>query len=645
MPISYSDLAILKLEKQNQMLESIRTMQIDFINQGIVFGWCDRVLARLLKLSESQFGFICELLYKEDGTPFLRSHGITNIAWDETTRRFYDEHADSGLEFFNFDSLWGAAIRSGNAVIANNPETDTRRGGYPKEQGHPRLDTFLALPIKSPSGTILGVMGVANRPGGYQSEDVEFLSPFTSTYGILIENHRERAKRKEADDKLREAQARYQRLVENVSDEYSIFTHDTDGHLTYISPSISKILGYAPDELRVNFERLLTDHPLNQEAISRTKAGLAGIRQPQYLMELLHKDGSRRWVEVSEGPVFSNDGAVVGMEGIVHDVTERQKTEKQVWHQANFDALTDLPNRALFFDRLSHEISAARRKSKHLALLFLDLDGFKAVNDQYGHEAGDNVLKTVTHRWRQSIRDTDTLARIGGDEFAIIINELEDIALVEVIAQKLINALDADIPLQVDQSCSIGVSIGIGIYPDNAFEMDSLLTASDQAMYKSKANGKNRITFAENGPASPSEKVEWVKLEAQHIIGIEEIDRQHQKIAEMVNLLNKAITEKEEVDKISTRFDELIRFTHFHFETEHQMMLAAGYPDMVNHDIQHEGLLRIVKQLAIPPYQGRELLILQTIKDWLLLHVRHADADLGRFLLHSSAAHTASQSD
>jgi len=166
------------LAQQNDMLESIRIMQMDFLNQGISSGWCDRILEKLLKLSQSEFGFICELLHKEDSTPFIRSHGIATLTCNESTRQFIEGHHQTALDFFNFNSLWGQAVTSGEVFIANEPDHNPHRGGYPKEQGHPPLSSFIGLPIKGSDGHVLGVMGLANRSGGYSADDGDFLAPF-----------------------------------------------------------------------------------------------------------------------------------------------------------------------------------------------------------------------------------------------------------------------------------------------------------------------------------------------------------------------------------------------------------------------------------------------------------------------------------
>ncbi|MFH2134674.1 MAG: bacteriohemerythrin [Pseudomonadota bacterium] len=620
------------IESRAAMLDAIRIMQMDFLKHGISYGWCDRVLETLLQLSQSEFGFICELLLKNDGTPYIKSHGITNIAWDESTRAFYGAHVKQGLEFHNFNSLWGQAITTGEAVIANDPDNDPRRGGYPKEHGHPPLHCFLGLPIKSASGTILGVLGLANRQGGYRQTDVEFLDLFSTTYGMLIELSREVAERKRLEEELLKSHRKFQGLVENLSDEYCIYAHDTNGDLTYVSPSIVGMLGWTPEELKVNYQTLLTDHPLNQEAIKKTEAGLGGVRQAPYMMEMFHKDGSKRWVEVSEGPVFDADGRVAGIEGIVHDVTERQQTEAQIWHQANYDRLTGLPNRSLFFDRLSREISKARRDNRYLALLYFDLDGFKPINDQYGHEAGDEVLVTVAQRWLACVRDADTLSRIGGDEFTLIVSDMDKPEMAASVAQKIVDALSEKIVLSANRECQIGVSVGISVYPSNAMEMDSMLSAADEAMYEIKQKGKSGYGFSSRVPMSGLDKMEWIRLDNAHRVEVDEIDDQHEKLVYLCNQLNVSIIQKVASEEITRQFEELIAYTVFHFEAEHKLMEEVGYPDMAKHDAEHAALIESIHQLAKPPYHEKALLILQTFKDWILKHIQTSDRELGKYL-------------
>lgn len=186
--------------KEKKLLSSICEMQQDFMKRGIYYGWCENTFSNLLYLTESEIGFICELLHKEDGTPFIKSHIISNIAWNEETRRFYEERHIKGLEFFNFNSLWGHVFTKGEVVIANNPDNDPRSGEYPKKEGHPQLKSFLGLPIKNSNNQIVGIMAVANRPNGYDKSLVNFLDPFLLSYGLLIETSRFEEQKKKFKD-------------------------------------------------------------------------------------------------------------------------------------------------------------------------------------------------------------------------------------------------------------------------------------------------------------------------------------------------------------------------------------------------------------------------------------------------------------
>jgi len=177
-------------------------------------------------------------------------------------------------------------------------------------------------------------------------------------------------------------------------------------------------------------------------------------------------------------------------------IIRRNAAEDEMEHMAHFDLLTGLPNRPLLYDRLGMALAHARREKKKLAVLFLDLDGFKAVNDRFGHQAGDTVLQEVAHRLQQCVgRQTDTVARLGGDEFALLLTAITQTQDAEMIAAKLIASLGEPIKLNDGQPCGIGASIGIAIYPENGLTQDELLSNSDAAMYAAKENGKNNYRF------------------------------------------------------------------------------------------------------------------------------------------------------
>ncbi|MBI5431150.1 MAG: GGDEF domain-containing protein [Nitrosomonadales bacterium] len=183
------------------------------------------------------------------------------------------------------------------------------------------------------------------------------------------------------------------------------------------------------------------------------------------------------------------------MFSVVRDISERKSAEQRIEQLAHFDALTDLPNRTLFFDRLDQAVARARRYKQKFAILYLDLDGFKQINDEYGHQVGDSVLRMVAERLTESARDMDTVARIGGDEFIFILNNIGHQDNVARVAAKVYGSLSRPFVIN-GNACTIGCSIGISIFPDDTESQETLVKLADDAMYISKKAGKNSYRFA-----------------------------------------------------------------------------------------------------------------------------------------------------
>ncbi|MDV7339402.1 diguanylate cyclase [Terasakiella sp. A23] len=175
---------------------------------------------------------------------------------------------------------------------------------------------------------------------------------------------------------------------------------------------------------------------------------------------------------------------------VFRDITERKQSEERIRHLAHHDTLTGLPNRHLFTDRLNHAVKVANRYNKALVLMFVDLDKFKPINDTLGHEAGDVVLQTVAKRFSKIVRESDTVARIGGDEFVILLEELDSSEGGNLVAEKLLECLEKPIPAG-GRECSLGASIGIARFPEDAMDTDELLRCADEAMYAVKTSGRN----------------------------------------------------------------------------------------------------------------------------------------------------------
>lgn len=340
-------------------------------------------------------------------------------------------------------------------------------------------------------------------------------------------------------------------------------------------------------------------------------------------------EGRILWVRERAAIERDSNGMPLVAIGTVQEITKKKKTEDMMWKAANFDRLTNLPNRSLLFDHMSIAFSLATRQGKRAALLYADLDGFKAVNDKCGHRAGDQVLITVAKRWKNCVRETDTVARIGGDEFAILLVDLDSPEAAGTVANKLISVLDEQIPLPDGKSTQVGTSIGISIFPDNEREIDSMLADADEAMYESKAKGKNTYTFSPQKSGNTGEQDLWVTLTDDHYVGVSLIDEQHNNLIEVLNQISQAIHKRRKHEEIKPLFDNLLHLAKSHFENEQQFMEKYHCSGQYEHIREHEKLLNKLQFLSDKVNKGGEKLVLQTIKDWLVNHIDVFDKKLG----------------
>ena len=299
-------------------------------------------------------------------------------------------------------------------------------------------------------------------------------------------------------DDLRRREARFRSLVQNSSDVVAVM--DTELRITYESDAVRRVLGYDP-ELRLG--RTFADlvHNGDTDLFSAMVGGLAtGATEQTAEFRLRHADGTWRWVEAI-GLNLSHDPAVRGVVLNYRDVTERKELERQLQHEAFHDPLTGLANRALFADRVTHALSRGQRGPNGVAVLFLDLDDFKVVNDSLGHAAGDELLTAVGERIRACLRRADTPARLGGDEFGILLEDASQEVAIE-IADRILHGLRQPFALagrQLFVQASIGIAIRSDRQPSSA-EGDStekLLRNADAAMYTAKSRGKGRYEFYE----------------------------------------------------------------------------------------------------------------------------------------------------
>jgi diguanylate cyclase (GGDEF)-like protein/PAS domain S-box-containing protein len=208
-------------------------------------------------------------------------------------------------------------------------------------------------------------------------------------------------------------------------------------------------------------------------------------------LETVKDDGSHGWMWARGEVVFDAMGNAIGIQGIAQDITERKRAEVKLKRIAHYDLLTNLPNRVLLADRLSQAMVQCQRRNKSLAVAYLDLDGFKAVNDTYGHDVGDKLLTTVSQRMKEALREGDTLARIGGDEFIAVLVDLDNTGDKNPVLKRLLKATAEPVAVG-DAAMKVSVSIGVTLYPQDGVDADQLIRHADQAMYVAKQAGKNR---------------------------------------------------------------------------------------------------------------------------------------------------------
>lgn len=295
---------------------------------------------------------------------------------------------------------------------------------------------------------------------------------------------------------LRETEDRWKLALESAGD--GMWDWDIQAGKEYFSKRLLDMYGLGENELldRAEVIRSLC-HPDDRAQMLKDREDHFTGRTPTYHNEhrVRCKDGSWKWV-LSRGMVISRDalGQPLRMTGTHTDITERKRSESLIWEQANFDALTGLPNRRLLRERLEQEIKKSRRDGLQLAILFIDLDHFKEVNDTLGHDSGDQLLIEATRRIKECLRESDTVARMGGDEFTVILTELFDVSSIERILQKLLRTLASAFRLG-DEQVFVSASIGVTMYPFDATAIEDLFKNADQALYVAKGAGRNRFSF------------------------------------------------------------------------------------------------------------------------------------------------------
>lgn len=331
---------------------------------------------------------------------------------------------------------------------------------------------------------------------GYASGAVDYLfrpvdvQALKSKVNIFLELHRQKKllekeieEHRRTEEKLRRAEEKYRSIFERAVE--GIFRSTVDGRFLEANPALVKLLGYESLDELLSVENRADSIMVDRQ---QRRLYLENIRRDgvvtNYEFQAMRRNGQIIWCSESSRLVRDEDGNET-IVGVVEDVTARKKEEKELQVLATMDSLTRIPNRHVFFDRLEHAINSAQRYDTRLAVLFVDLDDFKSINDSNGHQTGDVVLRLVAERIQKRIRAADTLARIGGDEFGILLERLEDSAHAGDVAAGLIEIVSRPYII-AGREFHVGATVGISVYPEDGDDPATLLGKADEAMYGCK---------------------------------------------------------------------------------------------------------------------------------------------------------------
>ena len=597
-----------------ELLEAISRTQAAFIHNANLAAAFQGLLNDLVRLTESQLGFIATITKNHDGNPVMTMVGFAGMGEpvteerSDTTKRFRPE---LGAVLSSSETLFGRAISTRQPVIARAPETEIISLNLPA--GHPPITTFLALPITL-GGDVVALAGLANRVKAYSGRDVEALYPLTSVVAQLLAAERHVAASSKLEARLRESEARLRGILDHAP--IGIWLLNSDGRLGFVNKYYCDAVGIseerftsAPDysvfyepeaalrcktsdaealaadgqhlseeriwfvdgqmhDLEIVKVRLLDEQGKPNGMLIGLSSDVTARRQAEHRIKLLAAvfENAREGITLtnSEGTIvdvnprfceitgYSRD-EVIGknprilssgrhdavfysvmwqtLKSVGHwqgeiwnrrkngetypellsisllkgadtpedyylavftDISDLKAHQDRLEHLAHFDALTHLPNRVLLADRLQMAMSQARRSERMLAVCYLDLDGFKPINDQHGHQFGDRLLIEVAKRLSHSLRGGDSVARLGGDEFVLLLNDQVSRSECDGIINRLLQTIAE--PITIDnQTVRISASLGVTLYPEDDADTDTLLRHADQALYIAKDAGRNRF--------------------------------------------------------------------------------------------------------------------------------------------------------
>jgi diguanylate cyclase (GGDEF)-like protein/PAS domain S-box-containing protein len=417
--------------------------------------------------------------------------GVALVDGAELVYRAFSDPVGVGIRVGLDTSLVGLAVRTGELQMTRNAGEDPRADAAAVTMVG--IESALTVPLRH-GGAVIGAFAVSSpRPDAFGSEEIETLELIAGQLSAAMSHAaqweaeqalaRERAA---ALERLQQSEEQFRTLIDRAPVGICVVT--VEGIFEQINDAYAAMLGYRAHELLGrNVSIILPAEQLAAATESRRQAIVAGTTS---LVEadVIHKDGRRMTLLATSVPLTVLGGEQRRVSFAV-DITERKQAERALEHRALHDALTGLGNRVALQDRLDAALQRARRDGEMVAVLFVDLDGFKTVNDRFGHDAGDALLVSVARSLAGLVRSSDTVARLAGDEFVLVLPNIVSMQNAVTVAEKVLSACQS--LSAVDSAWTISASVGISLFPFDARTADELLHRADAAMYRAKSRGKN----------------------------------------------------------------------------------------------------------------------------------------------------------
>ncbi len=442
------------------------------------------IIDKAAAMLNAQHGFVAIL--ERDGSALVTQTGVGCFT------------ARVGDRILRGDGAAGIVWETGDLLAIESYQSFPHKLSWP---GLESIGPLVEFPLKI-GDEVKGVIGLGRNIGDhlFDQNEINLLTQFAELASIALDNSLlfshsqfELNERKKAEESLWAMNDKYRTIIDSIQEGY--FEIDLEGRLVFFNNTLSSITGYTEEELQgLAYDSFIV--PAEREAAFKAVNNVysTGSSISSIDFTLLRKNGDEISVEASTSIIRDIKGNAMGLRGVMRDITRRKEFENSLKYLAHHDTLTDLPNRILFNDRLHQSLALANRSFFLVAVLFLDLDNFKQINDTLGHDIGDLLLREVAARLLKKIRSIDTVARFGGDEFIFLLPEIKNVSDAKRIVRRVHESFSDDFILR-GETVHVTASIGISFYPVDGSDGESLLKQADVALYRCKEGGKNSFRF------------------------------------------------------------------------------------------------------------------------------------------------------